>query len=130
MRSAECGVKTSGMFARDQLRLARLAWRKGGQVVDELIYASATTIAQAVREKKVSAKEVVEAHLQRIEAVNPALNAVVYTVSERALDEALAADQALARGEAKGPLHGGPMTIKDSLDTAGVVSTSGTKGRA
>jgi len=98
--------------------------------MDELIYASVVTMAQAMREKKVSAKEVVEAHLRRIEAVNPALNAVVYTVSERALDEAQAADQALARGEIKGPLHGVPMTIKDSLDTAGVVSTGGTKGRA
>jgi amidase len=98
--------------------------------MDELIYASAVTIAQAMREKKVSAKEVVEAHLQRIEAVNPALNAVVYTVSERALDEARAADRALARGEGQGPLHGVPMTIKDSLDAAGVVSTGGTKGRA
>src|ERR671918_1161122 len=106
MRSAECGVKTSGMLARDQLRLARLAWRKGGQVMDELIYASAATIAQAIREKKASAKEVVEAHLRRIEAVNPALNAVVHMASERALDEALAADQALARDEVKGPLHG------------------------
>jgi hypothetical protein len=49
--------------------------------------------------------------------VNPALNAVVQTVGPRARLEALAADQALARGELRGPLHGVPMTIKDSLDT-------------
>src|SRR5262252_9087417 len=98
--------------------------------MDELIYTSATAIAQAIREKRVSATEVVEAHLQRIEAVNPALNAVVQMAGARARLEALAADQALARGELRGPLHGVPMTIKDSLDTAGVISTGGTKGRA
>src|SRR5438105_1821797 len=98
--------------------------------MDELMYASATAIAQAIREKRVSATEVVEAHLQRIAAVNPALNAVVQVAGARARLEALAADQALARGELRGPLHGVPMTIKDSLDTAGVISTGGTKGRA
>jgi amidase len=98
--------------------------------MDELIYASAATMARAIRDKKVSVKELVTAHLQRIEAVNPALNAVVYITYERALAEALAADQALTRGTTIGPLHGVPITIKDSLDTAGVVSTGGTKGRA
>jgi amidase len=98
--------------------------------MDELMYASATAIAQAIRDQRVSATEVVEAHLQRIEAVNPVLNAVVQVAGARARLEALAADQALARGELRGPLHGVPMTIKDSLDTAGVISTGGTKGRA
>jgi amidase len=98
--------------------------------MDDLIYASAAAIAQAIRDKRVSAVEVVEAHLRRIEAVNPALNAVVCLAGERARAEARAADQALARGEIRGPLQGVPITIKDSLDTAGVVSTGGTKGRA
>lgn len=98
--------------------------------MDELMYASVTAMAQAIRDRRVSATEVVEAHLQRIEAVNPALNAVVQVAGARARLEALAADQALARGELRGPLHGVPMTIKDSLDTAGVISTGGTKGRA
>jgi len=98
--------------------------------MDELIYASAATLARAIRDKTVSVTEVVTAYLQRIEAVNPALNAVVHIIHERALAEALAADQALAHGRTIGPLHGVPMTIKDSLDTAGVVSTGGTKGRA
>ena len=97
--------------------------------MDELIYASAKSIAQAIRDKQVSAVEVVEAHLERIEEVNPKLNAVVQLASERALDEAREADAALARGESKGPLHGVPMTIKDSLETAGIVSTAGTIGR-
>jgi amidase len=96
---------------------------------DALLYASATTLAQAIRDKQVSPKEVVEAHLQRIEEVNPTLHAVVQLVADRALDEARTADQTLMQGETLGPLHGVPMTIKDSLDTAGVISTGGTKGR-
>lgn len=97
---------------------------------DELIYASATTLGKAIRAKKVSSEEVVKAYLKRIEAVNPKLNAVVQLTAEAALAEAHAADAALARGDVKGPLHGVPMTIKDSLNTAGVVSTGGTKGLA
>jgi amidase len=96
---------------------------------DTLLHASARTLARAIHEQQVSAQEVVEAHLQRIEAVNPALNAVVQLAAERALDEARAADQAFATGHTLGPLHGVPMTIKDSLDTAGVISTGGTQGR-
>ena len=98
--------------------------------MDELIYASAVTIARNIRDKSVSAAEVVDAHLKRIDEVNPALNAVVQTASDRARAEAREADEALARGEIKGPLHGVPMTIKDSLDSEGVISTGGTKGRA
>jgi amidase len=97
--------------------------------MDELIYASATALAKAIRAKQVSAQEVVSAYLERIEAVNPQLNAVVQLTADVALEEARAADDALARGDLKGPLHGVPMTIKDSLDTAGVITTGGTKGR-
>ena len=95
----------------------------------EIIYDSAKSIAQQIREKKVSAVEVVEAHFRRIDEVNERLNAVVQRVDERALKEAKEADDTLARGELKGPLHGVPMTLKDSLDTEGVISTGGTKGR-
>ena len=98
--------------------------------MEELIYASAVTIARNIRDKNVSAAEVVDAHLQRIDQVNPALNAVVQSAADRARAEAREADEALARGEIKGPLHGVPMTIKDSLDSEGVISTGGTKGRA
>ena len=98
--------------------------------MDDLIFASASSIADAIRDKKVSALEVVEAHLRRIEEINPKLLAVVQLVEERALQEARAADEALAKGESKGPLHGVPITIKDSLDTADVITAGGTKGRA
>ena len=97
--------------------------------MDELIYRSVGDLAQAIREKKVSSEEVVRAHLARIEAVNPALNAVVHLVADQAIAAAQAADAALARGDLHGPLHGVPMTIKDSFDTAGVVTTGGTLGR-
>ncbi len=98
--------------------------------MDELIYSSAATLARSIRDKKVSALEVVEANLRRIEEVNPRLNAVVQPAADRARAEARESDEALARGEVKGPLHGVPMTIKDSLDTVGIISTGGTQGRA
>ena len=98
--------------------------------MDQIIYQSAKAIARAVRDKTVSAVEAVEAHLRRIDEVNPRLNAVVQLAGDRALAEARRADEALARGDVIGPLHGVPMTIKDSLDTEGVVTTGGTKGRA
>ena len=96
----------------------------------DIIDASATALARAIRAKDVSSAEVVHAYLERIEAVNPSLNAVVQLRAEAARAEAQAADAALARGQIMGPLHGVPMTIKDSLDTAGVITTGGTTGRA
>jgi amidase len=72
----------------------------------------------------------VRASLERIEEVNPRLNAVVQITAERALQEARAADQALARGEVSGPLHGVPFTLKDAIETKGVISTGGTEGRS
>jgi amidase len=97
--------------------------------MQEVIYTSATALARAIRAKEISSAEVVQASLQRITVVNPALNAVVQLRAEAALAEARAADAALARGQIIGPLHGVPMTIKDSLDTAGVITTGGTTGR-
>ena len=96
---------------------------------NEIIYASAKTMAQAVRDKEVSAAELVDAHLQRIQEVNPAINAVVQIAADRARAEAAEADAALARGESKGALHGVPFTLKDSNDTEGIVTTGGTMGR-
>ena len=94
----------------------------------DLIFSSATEIARRIRAREVSSAEVVEAHLRRIAEVNPALNAVV-TLTDDAHEQARRADAALHAGELWGPLHGVPMTIKDSFDTAGVRSTWGTVGR-
>lgn len=96
---------------------------------DELDFSSVTFLAEAISARKLSSVEVTSAFLERIDEVNPALNAVVQLAADRALDEAGAADRALTRGESHGALHGVPMTIKDSFDTAGVISTGGTKGR-
>ena len=91
---------------------------------------SATSMAKAVLTKQVSSVDLVEACLRQIAAVNPKLNAVVQTCAELALQQAKSADAAIQRGERVGVLHGVPMTIKDSFDTAGIISTGGTEGRA
>ena len=91
--------------------------------------ASAAEFARAIRSRRVSSREAVEACLARIARVNPALNGVVALRADAALRDADAADAALARGDAVGALHGVPVTIKDSFDSAGLVTTWGTPGR-
>jgi amidase len=99
------------------------------KVMNDLIYVSATTMAKAIKAKEVSSEEAVNAHLERIDEINPKLNAVVQLAVDNAREQAREADTSLARGEIKGPLHGVPITIKDNIETAGIISTSGTKGR-
>ena len=94
---------------------------------DDPVLASASTLARAIRTKQISSVEVVTAHLRRIEAVNARLNAVVQ-ISETALAEARAADAALARGHV-GALHGVPFTVKDWIETAGLVCAAGAEQR-
>jgi aspartyl-tRNA(Asn)/glutamyl-tRNA(Gln) amidotransferase subunit A len=97
----------------------------------ELVYQDATRLAELIRSKDVSPVEVVQAHLDRIEAVNPNLNAVV-TVAHDALKAAKTAEAAVLAGHALGPLHGVPFSAKDSFDTAGVLTQLGSpifKGR-
>src|ERR671915_797551 len=89
------------------------------------LFQSATDAAQAVRHKEVSSRELTEMLLTRIEDANPALNAVVELRREAALQEANAADEATARGEDAGALHGVPMTIKDTFNVAGLHTTWG-----
>jgi len=97
---------------------------------DSLLTGSARDIAQPIRAGRVSSESVVSACLKQIERVNHTLNAVVKLRAEEALADARRADDLVRRGGQLGPLHGVPMTIKDSFDTAGVVTTGGTKGRA
>jgi amidase len=87
-------------------------------------------MAAAIRKKEISAYELVRACLGRIEEVNPRLNAVVQVSTELALEEAREADQALARGDVVGALHGVPFTLKDAIETKGMVCTGGTEGRS
>jgi amidase len=96
----------------------------------ELIFTSAAELARAIRAKEVSAEEVVETHLHRIGEVNPKLGAIVRLTADSARAQARNADAALAKGQYKGPLHGVPITIKDNVETAGVICTGGTQGRA
>ena len=96
----------------------------------ELLSGSATQIALAIRNRDVSSVEIVRAALERIGEVNPKLNAVVALATDRALAEARQRDAETARGESRGPLHGVPITLKDSHDTEGIVTTGGTTGRA
>lgn len=91
----------------------------------EVEYLSAIELATAIREKKVSSVEALQTLLRRIEARDGDLNIVVTLDEERALADALRADEETARGESRGALHGVPMTIKDSFCTEGVRTTSG-----
>lgn len=96
---------------------------------EKFVFKSATEAARMIRSKEISAVDAVKACYARIDEVNPKLNAVVAFCRERALAEAQEADAMLAAGKLKGPLHGVPFTVKDSFDTAGLVSTGGTLGR-
>jgi len=91
----------------------------------ELCFLTAAEIARRMRAKEVSAREVIEAHLAQIERVNPRVNAIVTLLPERAIEQADAADAALARGEALGPLHGLPIAHKDLFRTEGIRTTFG-----
>ena len=94
-----------------------------------LTSASAASLAGLIAGREVTAREVVEAHLRRIEAVNGRINAVVQLDAERALVSADAADLALARNESLGPLHGVPFTVKDNIAAAGVEMAIGAPER-
>jgi len=97
---------------------------------EPLYYRSATELARALRAKEISAREVVGAHLARIEQTNPRVNAIVTLVADAALGQAAAADDAAARGEFTGPLHGLPVAHKDNHLTAGIRTTFGSRLRA
>jgi len=113
-----------------QIRSPGEALPSQGFLVSELYYRSATELAAMLRAKQVSAREVVIAHLDRIEAVNPQVNAVVTLTAERALALAHQQDQLAARGQFAGPLHGLPVAHKDNHLTAGIRTTFGSAVRA
>ena len=94
---------------------------------DDLCDLAATELAGLVARRGVSAREVVDAHLTRIERLNPRLNAIVTLVEDQARADADAADRALARGERLGPLHGLPVAHKDLFVTAGIRTTFGSR---
>jgi amidase len=93
--------------------------------MSELAYMSAIEIASAIRKKEISSRETLDYFLERVEHLDPPINSVVTIDADRARREAETADAALARGDILGPLHGVPMTIKDSFQTVGMRTTSG-----
>lgn len=95
--------------------------------MNDLVYRGASELAAAIKGRELSSVEVVDAFLGQIAAKNPALNAIVTLDEEGARARAREADEALARGEVWGPLHGVPVTIKDVLETAGLRTTAGHK---
>jgi len=91
----------------------------------EICFMTATELAHLIRAKELSARDVMEAHLAQIDRTNPTVNAIVTLLPEQAMEQANAADEALARGEEVGPLHGLPIAHKDLVPTKGIRTTSG-----
>jgi amidase len=94
---------------------------------DALCELSALELTARIRRKDVSARELMAAHLARIERINPKVNAIVTLVAERAMADAARADEQTARGGTLGVLHGLPVAHKDLVDTAGIRTTRGSR---
>ena len=98
--------------------------------MSELTFLSAVSMAEQIRQKKLSPIELVKAHLRRIEKLNPKLNAFVQVDAEGARRQARAAEEAVKRGEKLGPLQGVPISIKSSIEVKGMKCEAGSKLRA
>src|SRR5689334_17030800 len=92
---------------------------------DEIAYMPATEMRENIRSRALSPVEIARALLERIDALNPALNAYVLVTHEMAIDAARAAEAAVMRGDELGPLHGVPVSIKDLFDVKGLPTTKG-----
>ena len=95
--------------------------------MSSLVFTPAYQLARMIRDKTVSAKEVLEAYLEQIEKHNPQINAIATLDEEAARKRATKADEAIAKGEIWGQLHGVPITIKDTFETSGLLTTAGYK---
>ena len=93
--------------------------------MSEIAFASATELAARIQRKEISSAELLALYFERVDRLNPALNAIIVQRRDEAMARAQAADAALARGERWGPLHGVPMTVKESYDVAGTPTTWG-----
>ena len=94
-------------------------------VSDELVFLTARELVRRMRERELSAVDVMRAHLAQIERLNPEVNAIITLLPDHAMAMAEAADSALARGDAVGPLHGLPIAHKDTHATRGIRTTQG-----
>ena len=88
-------------------------------------FRSATELAQEIKAGRLTSRALLDTYLSRVDRYNPGLNAIIVQQREQALARADAADAALARGEDWGPLHGLPMTVKESFDITGLATTWG-----
>src|SRR6201991_3726390 len=93
-----------------------------------LIHKSLTELASLIRRKEVSPVQVMESFLEQIEAINPKLNAII-TLAPDLLEQAKVAEQEIKENKLVGPLHGVPVTVKDTIETGGLRTTSGSKIR-
>ena len=96
-----------------------------GNAMNELCTKGAIELATLIATRKVKSADVIDAFLARIDAVNPAVNAVTVTLAEQARTAAAAVDQALAAGKSLGPLASVPFTIKENIDVAGSATSWG-----
>jgi amidase len=94
-----------------------------------VLHQSAIAMAEMIRRREISSAELIAAHLERIRQVNPSICAITDLLADSALLQAAAADRMLAAGDACGPLHGVPFSIKDSIDVEGRTTSAGTIGR-
>ncbi len=95
----------------------------------DFLFWSAARLARTIRGGELTSRTVTEACLEQIARVNPVINAAVQVAADRALEEAGNCDREASAGRFRGPLHGVPISLKDSIDTAGIVTTGGTGGR-
>ena len=93
--------------------------------MDQLAFCDASTLAGKIREKEISALDLLNHYVGRVEKYNPDINAIICDQIDKARQRAKDADKALARGESWGPLHGVPMTVKESYNIAGLPTTWG-----
>lgn len=107
------------------LRTTNQAWGEGG--MNQICFYTLRKLSKAIQNRELSAREVMEAHLEQIEKVNPRVNAIVSLDEERALKEADKADCMLASGERTGPFHGLPIAIKDTHNAKGFPMTCGSR---
>jgi len=98
--------------------------------VTELVYKGAFELGSAIARGDYSSREVLSAHIERVDRLNPTLNAIVAQNLGLAEERAKAADEATGMGEVWGPLHGVPLTIKDSFEVVGMATTSGSLSMA
>jgi amidase len=123
----QAGQVLVGAAAAARLDSAPQAKSSLTKPMTDICFLNAVEMASLIRRKKLSAREVMEAHLKQIERVNPTVNAIVTLVADQAMENARKADEAQAKGASLGPLHGLPVVHKDLFDTAGIRTTYGSR---